>query len=162
MARQHRRAHSVSKKSTENIFERRGLVESHLSIAPREGRDFFAERDEYLLLCPVEIRIDEAVQVAWETRKEAKYMKSHRSVAGHLDAHSTSRNRSARKAVIEKAESLIVNEFTSQSHRKESIAESHPSSNKPRPLASRYSTFQSQNMDDPLEQIENDDPLPEP
>jgi hypothetical protein len=39
------------------------------------------------------------------------------------------------------------------------------SSNKPRPpplLASRYSTFQSQNMDDdPLEQVEDDDPLPE-
>jgi hypothetical protein len=48
------------------------LVESHLSIAPREGIDFFAKRDEYLLLCPVEIRIDEAVQVAGETRKETK------------------------------------------------------------------------------------------
>jgi hypothetical protein len=70
VARQHQRAHSVSKRIfIQSIFERRGLVESHLSIAPREGIDFFAKRDEDHLLCPVEIRIDEAVQVAWETRK---------------------------------------------------------------------------------------------
>jgi hypothetical protein len=44
--------------------------------------DFFAKRDENHLLFPFEIRIDEAVQVARETRKEAKYMKSHQSAAG--------------------------------------------------------------------------------
>jgi hypothetical protein len=38
------------------------LVESHLSITPGEGIDFFAKRDEDLLPSPVEIRIDEAVQ----------------------------------------------------------------------------------------------------
>jgi hypothetical protein len=51
---------------------RSGPVESHLSIAPREGIDFFAKRDEYHLLFPVEIRIDEALQVTWETLKPSQ------------------------------------------------------------------------------------------
>jgi hypothetical protein len=50
-------------------LQRRGLVESDLSIAPREGIDFFTKRAEYLLLFPVEIRIDDAVQIARETQK---------------------------------------------------------------------------------------------
>jgi hypothetical protein len=41
-----------------------GLVESHLSVAPREGIDFFGGRNEAF-----EIRIDDALQVTWETRK---------------------------------------------------------------------------------------------
>jgi hypothetical protein len=53
-------------------LQRRGLVESHLSIAPREGRDFFAKRNENQLLCPVEIRIDETLQVARERWKEER------------------------------------------------------------------------------------------
>jgi hypothetical protein len=72
MARQHQRAHSVSKRIfIQSIFDRRGFVESHLSIAPREGMDFFGDRDEDHLLCPVEIRIDEAVEVARETREHS-------------------------------------------------------------------------------------------
>jgi hypothetical protein len=56
VARQHQRAHSVSESYfIQSIFERRGPVESHLSIAPREGIDFFAKRDEDHLLCPIEI-----------------------------------------------------------------------------------------------------------
>jgi hypothetical protein len=71
MARQRQRAHSVSKRFlVQSIFERRGPVESDLSIAPREGMDFFAKRDEYFLPFPVEIRIDEAVQVARERKQE--------------------------------------------------------------------------------------------
>jgi hypothetical protein len=69
MVRQCKRAHSVAKRFIESIFARIGLVESHLSIAPREGIDFFAKRDKDLLPSPVEIRIDQAVQVTWETRK---------------------------------------------------------------------------------------------
>jgi hypothetical protein len=45
-------------------------VQSDLSIAPREGRDFFGERNEDCLLFPIEIRIDEAVKVAWERWKK--------------------------------------------------------------------------------------------
>jgi hypothetical protein len=74
MARQHQRAHSVSKRFfIQSIFERRGLVESHLSIAPREGIDFFAKRDENHLLSPVEIRIDETMQVARERWKDKSH-----------------------------------------------------------------------------------------
>jgi hypothetical protein len=84
MTRQRQRVHSFSKRFfVQSIFERRGLGESDLSISPREGIDFFAKRDEYLLLFPVEIRIDEAVQVGGETRKETTL---HR----HPNAHNTS------------------------------------------------------------------------
>jgi hypothetical protein len=70
VARQHQREYSVSKRFfIQSIFKRRGLIESDFSIAPREGIDFFAKRDEYPLLYPVEIRIDEAVQVAREAQK---------------------------------------------------------------------------------------------
>jgi hypothetical protein len=55
-----------------------GLL-SLISRALREGIDFFANTDEDLLLFPAEIRIDEAMQVGGETRKETK---SHQSADG--------------------------------------------------------------------------------
>jgi hypothetical protein len=77
VARQHQRAHSLSKSYfIQSIFDRRGPVESHLSIAPREGIDFFAKRDEDLLLFPLKIRIDNAVEVARETRKHVLDLES--------------------------------------------------------------------------------------
>jgi hypothetical protein len=73
MTRQYQRAHSVSKRFfVQSIFERSGLVESDLSIAPREGMDFFGKTNEYRLLFPVEIRIDETVEVARERRKSKR------------------------------------------------------------------------------------------
>jgi hypothetical protein len=54
---------SLSKRFIESIFERERPVESDLWIAPGERRDFFGERNEDKLLSPLEIRIDEPVQV---------------------------------------------------------------------------------------------------
>jgi hypothetical protein len=45
----------------ESIFKRGESIESHLSIAPGERRDFFGERNEDQLLARLEIGIDEAV-----------------------------------------------------------------------------------------------------
>jgi hypothetical protein len=56
----------------ESIFERECVRESHLSIAPGERRDFFEERYEDHLLSPLEIRIDEAVQVTGKGRERRK------------------------------------------------------------------------------------------
>jgi hypothetical protein len=76
---------------------------------------------------------------------------------------SLSMNRSVRKAIIDKAESLVLNEFTSQSHRKEIDLERRTSS-KPPLLRSRYSTFQSFSLDPAAVLVpdsEGDEQLPE-
>jgi hypothetical protein len=57
----------------ESKFERGRPFESHFSIAPGEKRrDFFRERNEDQLLSPLEIRIDEAVQVTGKGRETRK------------------------------------------------------------------------------------------
>jgi hypothetical protein len=60
--------HSLSKRFIDRIFER----ESDLSIASGERRDFFRERNEDQLLIPLEIRIDEAVQVTGKGRERRR------------------------------------------------------------------------------------------
>jgi hypothetical protein len=77
MTRQYQWAYSLSKRFIESIFERGRPVESHLSIAPGERRDFFGERNEDLLLSPLEIRIDEAVQVTGKGRERRRKMQNH-------------------------------------------------------------------------------------
>jgi hypothetical protein len=52
------------------------MVESHLSIAPGERRDFFGERNEDHLIVPLEIRIHEAVQVTGK-RENARIVVRH-------------------------------------------------------------------------------------
>jgi hypothetical protein len=69
MTRQHQWAYSLSKRFIESIFERECFLESHLSIVPGERRDFFRERNEDHFLSPLEIWIDDAVQVTGKGRE---------------------------------------------------------------------------------------------
>jgi hypothetical protein len=66
---------TLSLEKIHRIFERGRPVESDLSIASGERRDFFGERNEDHLLSPLEIRIDEAVQVTGKGRERRKRRK---------------------------------------------------------------------------------------